>query len=82
MTTKSFEKLSWELLRYKVAYYCFDTTLVADATYDKLEREYVKLCKKLKKPNTIQSMVGVDLNRPSVMLVRDKLKREMDNANK
>lgn len=82
MTIKRYTKLSWDLLRYKVAYYCYDTSLVADATYDELEREYVALCKKLKKPNTVQSMVGVDLNRPSVQLVKDKLLQEINNASK
>jgi len=69
-------KLSWELLEHKVRYYILDSPTIQDAEYDKLEQEYVGLCEELGKPNTIQSMVGVDLKRPSVQEVIKKLTRE------
>lgn len=58
---------------------------ISDDEYDALEKEYLLLCKELGKPNTVvhkdyaglevegDGMMEVDLNRPSVKLVLDKL---------
>lgn len=39
---------------------------ISDSQYDLLERKYKRLCKLLNRPNTVQSMVGIDQERPSV----------------
>lgn len=74
MTEQEFIHLSWKLLESKVLYYLFPCRNgISDAEYDKLEQEYLKACKELNKENTVQSMVGVDQERPSVKLVINKL---------
>lgn len=74
MNDQEFIELSWKLLKAKVIYYlypCRDN--ISDFEYDHLERQYLKGCKELHKENTIQNMVEVDQNRPSVKLVINKL---------
>jgi len=69
--------LSWKLLEYRLMYYCpemiakkFHKELeIPDSEYDKLERKYFKLCKKLKMKNSFEYMVGISLKNPSVQLV-------------
>ncbi len=46
---------------------------VPDADYDRAERVYLKMCQHYGYHNTIQSMVGVDINRPSVQCVIGKI---------
>lgn len=72
--------LSWKLLEYRLMYYKPDMILnkhhkeleIPDSEYDKLERKYAKLCKKLKMKNSFEDMVGIDLTKPSVQLVLSK----------
>ena len=45
---------------------------IPDSEYDKLERKYFKLCKKLKMKNSFEDMVGINLNTPSVQLILHK----------
>jgi hypothetical protein len=73
-TYASFTKLSWQLLEAKIKYYQYPHMItMSDATYDILEKEYMQACIDLNQPNTIQSMVGVDLNRPSVQCAIHKI---------
>ena len=74
MTDKEFIKLSWSLLEAKIRYYTLPWTVtMSDSEYDILEKEYVSYCISNGKPNTIQSMVGVDQTRPSVKLAIDRI---------
>lgn len=74
MTDKEFVKLSWYVLEAKVKYYLYpEMENISDAEYDKLEKEYIAYCTETDKLNTVQSMVGVDMNRPSVKLVIGKI---------
>lgn len=87
MSKKRFVKLSWDILRYKVLYYYFYRSEISDDEYDILEQEYLKLCIKLNKENTLvhkvypnisgykgNGMMEIDLTRPSVQLVINKIK--------
>lgn len=76
MANDCFAKLSWKLLEAKVRYYLYPLEdNISDAEYDHLETEYVRLCKELNKPNTVQSMVGVNTASPSVQFVRMKIEK-------
>lgn len=78
---QTFVKLSWALIEYKILYYnpekfthrFLEKHSAPDYEYDRLEAKYLRLCKILKKPNTVQSMVGVDYKRHSVQLALAKL---------
>jgi hypothetical protein len=75
-----FINLSWDLLAYKLYYYYPEKVHpswkhkldIPDGDYDELEREYVQLCSTLGEPNTVESMVQLDLDRPSVQQVLKK----------
>ena len=75
--------LGWWLIESKLLYYhpdLFSEKMVStygapDWLYDKREKEYVKLCEELDHYNSVQSMVGVDLDRPSVQLAITALER-------
>lgn len=77
-----FIKLGWSLIEAKIMYYENPIDLqgkgleITDAEYDAMEHEYLKLCVKLGKKNTIShdnyamygleaGMMEVDWNRPS-----------------
>lgn len=85
-----FNYLSWRLLAHKLMYYYPEKVHpswqkeldISDADYDALEQEYLRLCIKLGKPNTVagqstvdgetvsgDGMTQLDLSRPSVSLV-------------
>ena len=90
-----FHYLTWKLIEYKVAYYLPDRVHysrrddydIPDAEYDELEREYLTLCRKFDRPNTLvhkgypgfedidnkHAMMEVDESRYSVQLVLSKL---------
>lgn len=64
----------------------FDILTIPDEQYDTLERRYLTLCVKLKHRNTVvhkkysditgyegNGMMEIDINRPSVQLVTNKL---------
>jgi hypothetical protein len=48
-------QISWELLEHRYRYWVIDDTNISDQEYDALDREYLSLCNKLKKPNTVSS---------------------------
>lgn len=86
---KRFVKLSWELIEHKMRYYYFDYSIISDVEYDKLEQEYLQLCLDLKQPNTVvhkiypgfeavegTGMMEIDMSRPSVMFVWNKIQTE------
>lgn len=81
--TKTFNYLSWFLIECKIIYYrpeLFSGKFLAkmeisDHDYDRLERKYMRMCKLLKQPNTVQNMVEIDLNRPSVQLAIKRLQK-------
>lgn len=78
---KIHSRLSWILLEAKCLYYKLTGTKyehlrIDDQTYDFLESKYRKLCKKLKKKDTISTMVGFDEERQSSQLVYRKLKNK------
>lgn len=76
MNKEEFAKLSWKLLEAKILYYLFPLREnISDIEYDKLEKEYLQYCNETDTLNTIQSMVGVDKERPSVQLVICKILR-------
>lgn len=87
-----FNFLSWEIIKHKLLYYYPHKRYlskfkpISDDEYDAMEREYLELCVKLGRPNTVvhkeyagidvdysQAMMEVDLERPSVRCVQDKL---------
>jgi hypothetical protein len=78
---KAHTNLSWFLIECRLLYYYpdkFSAKLlkkleVEDLIYDLAERKYIRLCKLLNLPNTVQSMVEVDFNRPSVNLAMQRL---------
>lgn len=76
-----FIDISWKLIEAKILYYKFPCCVIlSDSEYDSLEKEYLTLCKELKEPNTVQSMVGVDMSKPSVQTALVKLiKQEIIN---
>ena len=73
---KTFVALSWKILEHRILYYhpelfsqkFLDKHSIPDAEYDAMEQKYIRLCKLLKKPNTAQKPIQVDLNRPAVQL--------------
>ncbi len=72
--SKRFCKLCWILLEAKIKYYLYPTiNNISDSLYDRLEQMYVRHCNKYNYPNTIQSMVGVDLSRESVQIAVSKI---------
>lgn len=74
MTKKDFILLSWKLLEAKVLYYLYpSSSTMPDSEYDELEKSYVNYCTENDVPNTVQSMVGIDKDRPSVQLAVDKI---------
>ena len=82
MTNEAFAKLSWILLEHRVRYYHYDRPVISDEQYDKLEQQYLKGCLELDQPNTLakptelvpgNGMIGLDLERPSVQNVLDKI---------
>ncbi len=71
-----FYQLSWQILEHKFRYYegeKYKLRPIADSEYDKLEAEYLDLCKKLDKPTSASSMVGFDYSRPSCLRVAEHL---------
>ena len=82
---KRYIKLGWELIEHKIRYYIFSNPVISDNEYDNLELEYLKLCMKYKLENTVvhklypnlvvngEGMMEVDMTRPSVQLVYNKL---------
>lgn len=81
--------LSWRLIEYKIYYYYphyvlekyHDFLEVPDWHYDSLEREYLHLCKKLHRDNTVahwnedvpgEGMFEVDFSRPGCRLILSK----------
>ena len=88
-----FIKISWQLIEAKILYYCppqeimrvpHSHLLLTDQEYDALEQEYLELCVKLGKPNTIAhkgyekyglsaGMMEVDMSHSSVQLAMQKL---------
>lgn len=88
---KRFAELSWKLIEAKILYYSCPAELIncgleiSDAEYDKMEHEYLSLCVKLNRPNTIShdnyslypgleaGMMEVDWNRPSVSCALKRL---------
>lgn len=74
MTELEFAKLSWKLLEAKVRYYLYpELDNILDSEYDIMEKEYLKYCEENETENTIQSMVGVDQERPCVLCVIKKI---------
>lgn len=95
---KRYVQIGWQIIEYKVAYYMPERVAetkrerytISDALYDELEIEYLTLCKKLGKPNTLvhktypgfedvdhsKAMMEIDIERPSVQLVLEKLGSE------
>jgi len=78
---KRFIKLGWELLEAKYRYYKLDAPLLEDYAYDRLEREYDDLSKKLGLEPTAANMVGFDINRPSASLVADRVDGQNSSKN-
>jgi hypothetical protein len=89
-----FVELSWALIEFKFCYYKPEGVHVTrkaryeipDDVYDQLEQEYLRLCLKLDRPNTVahksyadigevpgEGMFEIDMNRPSVQRVARKL---------
>ena len=88
-------QLSWALIEFKVMYYrpglvhrsWHEGLTISDERYDEMEVEYLRLCRKLNRPNTVVhkrwpgfgnlgvGMMEVDEARPSVQLVINKLGR-------
>lgn len=89
MNNKQFAALSWQLLEAKVIYYYIEyhSKAISDAQYDLLEQQYLRACVELGLPNMIshhklhnsdiqptgEGMMEIDLTRPSVQLVINKL---------
>lgn len=74
MSRKDFILLSWQLLEAKVKYYLYPSiNNMSDSEYDELEKKYVTYCTENDVPNTIQNMVGVDKERPSVQIAIGKI---------
>jgi hypothetical protein len=89
--------LGWKIIEWKLMYYQPERVhesrraalTIPDEEYDEAEREYLKLCLKLKLPNTVVhktypgfekvdhslAMMEIDLRRPSVQLAARKLGR-------
>lgn len=65
-------QLAWTLLEHKYRYYQLDAPVIEDQDYDKLEREYVDLCKRAGVAPTAAA-VGIDVTRPCVDLVASKV---------
>jgi len=70
---KRFIKLGWLLIESKYRYYKMDDPTLEDSEYDRLEKEYDELAKKLGQIPTASDMVGFDQNRPSSALASDKV---------
>jgi hypothetical protein len=88
-------ELGWRIIEWKLMYYHPEKVhpsrradyTISDEAYDEAEREYLTLCLKLKKINSVvhktypgfekvdhsYAMMEVDLSRPSVQLVLRKL---------
>ena len=61
-------ELSWKLIGYKMMYYTPEQVHlswkkeldITDCDYDKLEKEYLRLCLQLSLPNTVAGQTAVD----------------------
>lgn len=53
-----------ELLRYKFLYYELGVTAIGDQQYDELEKDWIKLGKKIGKTRTPPFWIGFDRNHP------------------
>jgi hypothetical protein len=90
---QKFIQLSWDLIGYKLFYYhpelvhdSWKSKLdIPDSTYDEKEKDYLRLCLKLEKENTVagqtkvdgrtvpgEGMTELDDSRPSVSLAKFK----------
>jgi len=75
-------KLSWFLIECKWIYYnmhrfsddLLDALEVTDYEYDKAERRYRRLCKRLNLEPTVYNMVGIDETKHSSQLAFRRLK--------
>ncbi len=80
-------KLSWLIIEHKLRYYTFHDSIISDYEFDNLERRYLYLCEHLDLINTVchksypgitakgNGMMEIDITRPSVLLVYDKIIR-------
>lgn len=79
-------EFSWKIIEYKLMYYRPDLVhdswhkdlTISDSDYDKIEEEYIKMCRELKLTPTVTEMVGIDLTRPSCKLVLSKLSKKKE----
>lgn len=65
---KEFIRLGWELLEHKYRYYVQNSATVSDREFDKLEKRYRILAKKLRLRPTAVDMVDFNWSRPSCRL--------------
>lgn len=77
---RQFVRLSWQILEYKFAYYhpkklhpSWNHLVIPDSSYDKKERLYYRLAKKLGRKPTAALAVGFPRDTPSGELVENKL---------
>lgn len=70
---KRFIKLGWLILEAKFRYYVLDDPILSDGEYDRLEREYSELGKRLGYDMDALYMVDFDRTRPACILTADKV---------
>lgn len=82
-------RLAWRLLEAKFSYYCPEQVheswrkelTITDSEYDKLENEYLSLCKKHGKAPTAQQVVGFGAT-PACNLIRSKYSSKKERKQK
>lgn len=70
-----YRKLSWTVLEARVLYYFLpEKSIMEDAVYDKLEKEYIALCTELGVEDTVTLVSALNKTRPAIQLILSKHK--------